>query len=52
MSEYYDIHNNAFKVIQRTLVNENNEESILDELYNIFTSSPAPSEAVLIQKRS
>ncbi len=46
MSEYYDIHNNAFKVIQRTITTENDEESILDELYNIFSPSPALPKAV------
>ena len=42
MSEYYDIHNNVFKVIQRTVAPETEEERqiakevILDDLFNIF----------------
>lgn len=49
MSEYYDIHNNVYKIIQRTLIAENDEEAkenILNELYNIFSNSPALSKAV------
>ena len=42
MSEYYDIHNNVFKVIQRTVAPETEEERqiakevILDDLFKIF----------------
>jgi hypothetical protein len=48
MSEYRDIHNNVFKVIQRTVVPETEEdrqiakEVILDDLFNIF----APAKKV------
>ena len=48
MSEYRDIHNNVFKVIQRTIAPETEEdrqdakEVILDDLFNIF----APAKKV------
>ena len=48
MSEYYDIHKNVFKVIQRTVAPETEEERqiakeiILDDLFNIF----APAKKV------
>lgn len=47
MSEYRDIHNNVFKVIQRTLTPEAEEdrqiakEVILDDLFNIFAPAKA-----------
>lgn len=38
MTEYMDKNNNMFKVIQRTLaVDEDGRETILDDLFNIFT---------------
>lgn len=45
MSEYHDIHNNVFKVIQRTVASETEEdrqyarEVILDDLFNIFATA-------------
>lgn len=48
MSEYRDVHNNVFNVIQRTIAPETEEdrqiakEVILDDLFNIF----APAKVV------
>ncbi len=49
MSEYRDIHNNVFNVIQRTVVPETEEdrkiakEVILDDLFNIFAPVNNPT---------
>lgn len=47
MSDYRDIHNNVYKVIQRTLTPETDEEremvkdGILNDLFNIFDPAHA-----------
>lgn len=38
MTEYKDLHNNVYKVIQHTLsIDEDGRENILDDLFNIFS---------------
>lgn len=41
MTEFRDLHNNVYKVIERTLNPDNEEvkETVLDELFNIFTKN-------------
>lgn len=41
MTEFRDLHNNVYKVIERTLNSDNEEvkENVLDELFNIFTKN-------------
>lgn len=40
MTEYKDLHNNIYKVIQHTLsIDEDGRENILDDLFNIFTKT-------------
>lgn len=56
MSEYRDIHNNVFKVIQRTLTHETDEERenakevILDDLFNIFATTKVKTAATITEK--
>lgn len=55
MSEYRDIHNNVFKVIQRTLTHETDEERenakevILDDLFNIFATTKAKTATSVVK---
>ena len=55
MSEYRDIHNNVFKVIQRTLTHETDEERenakevILDDLFNIFATTKVKTAASVVK---